>query len=54
LKVSIVPPADRVACTTRCELLEFGSFEFGRIIATFPDVRARVEAATARRPRAAR
>ena len=39
-----------VVCTTPCELLEFGSFEFGRLMATFPDVRVRVEAAVARRP----
>ena len=44
---------DRTAtatCATDCELLEFGSFEFGRVMATFPDVRSRVEAAVARRP----
>ena len=41
-----------VICATQCELLEFGSFEFGRVMATFPDVRARVEAAVARRPHA--
>jgi CRP-like cAMP-binding protein len=37
-------------CTTDCELVELGCFEFGRVMATFPDVRARVEAAAARRP----
>ncbi len=44
---------DRTAtaiCTTDCELLQFGSFEFGRVLATFPDVQARVDAAMARRP----
>ena len=41
-----------VTCSTDCELLEFGSFEFGRIVAAFPDVGARVEAAMSRRPRA--
>ena len=41
-----------VTCSTDCELLEFGRFEFGRIVAAFPDVAARVEAAMARRPRA--
>ena len=37
-------------CATDCELVELGSFEFGRVMATFPDVRARVESAAARRP----
>ena len=37
-------------CETDCELVEFGAYEFGRVMATFPDVRARVEAAAARRP----
>ena len=37
-------------CTTACELVELGGFEFGRVMATFPDVRARVDAAVARRP----
>jgi CRP-like cAMP-binding protein len=41
-----------VTCSTDCQLLEFGSFEFDRIVAAFPDVGARVEAAMARRPRA--
>jgi len=52
-EVALVEGSDRTAtaiCTTRCELLEFGTFEFGRVMATFPDVRARVEAAVARRP----
>ena len=35
---------------TDCELVELGRYEFGRVLATFPDVRARVEAAAARRP----
>ncbi len=39
-------------CATDCELLELGGHEFGRVLATFPDVRARVEAAVARRPHA--
>ena len=54
-EVALVEGSERTAtatCTTDCELLEFGSFEFGRIVATFPDVRARVEAAVARRPHA--
>lgn len=52
-EVALVEGTKRTAtaiCTTPCELLEFGSFEFGRVMATFPDVRARVEAAIARRP----
>ena len=54
-EVALVEGSERTAtatCTTDCELLEFGSFEFGRIMATFPDVRARVDAAVARRPHA--
>ena len=52
-EVALVEGGTRTAtaiCTTPCELLEFGSFEFERVMATFPDVRARVEAAIARRP----
>jgi CRP-like cAMP-binding protein len=52
-EVALVEGSERTAtatCTTDCELLQFGSFEFGRIMAAFPDVRARVEAAVARRP----
>jgi hypothetical protein len=55
-EVALVEGSERTAtatCATACELLRFGSFEFGRIMATFPDVRARVEAAVARRPHAA-
>jgi CRP-like cAMP-binding protein len=37
-------------CATPCSLLEFGAFEFSRLMARFPDVRVRVEAAVARRP----
>ncbi len=54
-EVALIEGSERTAtatCTTDCELLEFGSFEFGRIMATFPDVRARVDAAVARRPHA--
>jgi CRP-like cAMP-binding protein len=52
-EVALIEGSERTAtatCATDCELLEFGSFEFGRVMATFPDVRARVEAAVARRP----
>jgi trk system potassium uptake protein TrkA len=54
-EVALVEGSERTAtatCATACELLRFGSFEFGRIMATFPDVRARVDAAVARRPHA--
>jgi len=54
-EVGLIEGIERTAtaiCATECELLEFGSFEFGRVMATFPDVRARVEAAAARRPHA--
>ncbi|MEA2620507.1 MAG: hypothetical protein QOC97_1280, partial [Chloroflexota bacterium] len=54
-EVALMEGTERTAtatCTTACELLELGSFEFGRVMATFPDVRARVEAAVARRPHA--
>jgi len=54
-EVALVEGTDRTAtatCATDCEILEFGSFEFGRVMATFPDVRARVQAAVARRPHA--
>ena len=37
-------------CTTACEFVQLGRHEFGRIMARFPDVRARVAAAVARRP----
>jgi CRP-like cAMP-binding protein len=52
-EVALLEGSERTAtaiCTTACELLEFGSFEFSRVMSTFPDVRARVEAAAARRP----
>jgi CRP-like cAMP-binding protein len=39
-----------VTCTTACELVELGRHEFGRVLDRFPDVRARVDAAVARRP----
>ncbi len=39
-----------VTCTTDCEFVELGRHEFGRVMANFPDVGARVEAALARRP----
>ena len=54
-EVALIEGGTRTAtavCTTPCELLEFGSFEFGRVMANFPDIRARVEAAVSRRPHA--
>jgi CRP-like cAMP-binding protein len=41
-----------VVCATDCELVELGAHEFSRVMATFPEVRARIEAAAARRPHA--
>ena len=41
-----------VTCVTDCRLLELGGFEFGRVTATFPDIRARVAATIRRRPHA--
>jgi CRP-like cAMP-binding protein len=52
-EVAMIKGSARTAtaiCATPCSLLEFGAFEFSRLMATFPDVRARVEAAVARRP----
>ncbi len=52
-EIGLIEDRDRTAtatCVTDCEVVEFGSYEFGRVMATFPDVRLRVEAAAARRP----
>lgn len=52
-EVALLEGSDRTAtatCATDCELLGFGKFEFGRLLAAFPDVRARLEVAVARRP----
>jgi trk system potassium uptake protein TrkA len=52
-EVALIEGGARTAtaiCATTCELLEFGSFEFSRVMASFPDVRARLEAAVAQRP----
>ena len=54
-EVALIEGSERTAtatCTTDCELIQLGSFEFGRVMDSFPDVRARVEAAVARRPHA--
>ncbi len=52
-EIGLIEDRDRSAtatCATDCTVVEFGRFEFGRVMATFPDVRARVQAAAARRP----
>lgn len=52
-EIGLLEATERTAtatCTTECQVVEFGSHEFGRVMANFPDVRARVEAAAARRP----
>jgi CRP-like cAMP-binding protein len=41
-----------VTCATDCRLLVLGSFEFDRVTATFPDIRARIAATIKRRPHA--
>jgi CRP-like cAMP-binding protein len=53
-EIALVAGSDRTAtatCATDCELLEFGSHEFGRVMETFPEVRSRVASAMVRRPR---
>ena len=52
-EIALTDDTERTAtatCETDCELVQFGSWEFSRMMATFPDVRARVDAAAARRP----
>ena len=52
-EISLIEGGEHTAtatCATDCELVSFGGFEFGRLMATFPDVRVRVDAAMARRP----
>ncbi len=39
-----------VTCTTECEFVQLSRHEFGRVMERFPEVRARVAAAVARRP----
>ena len=39
-----------VTCATACEFVQLGRYEFGRVMARFPDVGARIDAAVARRP----
>jgi CRP/FNR family cyclic AMP-dependent transcriptional regulator len=45
------PRTATATCVTDCRLLSLGRFEFERLMATFPDVRAKVLAAIARRAR---
>jgi len=47
------PRTATATCVTDCRLLSLGHFEFDRLMATFPEVRAKVLAALARRARAA-
>jgi len=54
-EIALVEQGERTAtatCVTDCQLLVLGSFEFDRVMATFPEIRARVSAAVARRPHA--
>jgi CRP/FNR family transcriptional regulator, cyclic AMP receptor protein len=53
-EIALLEDGDRTAsatCATDCSFIRLGSHEFRRVVETFPDVRARVEAAVARRPR---
>jgi CRP-like cAMP-binding protein len=52
-EIGLLKGAERSAtarCETDCRFIRLDSHEFSRVIETFPDVRARVEAAVARRP----
>ena len=54
-EIALVEGGERTAtatCATDCQFLVLGSFEFGRVMARFPEIRARIEAAVARRPHA--
>lgn len=54
-EIALIEVGERTAtatCATDCRLLALGGFEFERVMATFPDVRARIEAAVKRRPHA--
>jgi CRP/FNR family transcriptional regulator, cyclic AMP receptor protein len=51
-EVALVEHSPRTAtatCVTDCRLLTLGHFEFDRLLARFPDVRAKVAAAMSRR-----
>jgi CRP-like cAMP-binding protein len=52
-EIALIEGGERTAtatCASDCVLVELSSFEFGRVMARFPEVRARVDAALARRP----
>jgi len=52
-EIALVEQGTRTAtatCATDCRLIMLGSFEFERVMATFPEVRARIGAAIKRRP----
>lgn len=52
-EIALVAGTARTAtatCSTDSELVEFGSFELGRLMARFTDVRSRIDAAVVRRP----
>jgi CRP-like cAMP-binding protein len=52
-EIGLIEDRERTAtatCATDCQLLEFDTYAFSRVLATFPDVQARVQAAAARRP----
>lgn len=53
-EIALVEDAERSAtatCTTDCTFIRLGSHEFRRVVETFPDIRSRISAAIARRPR---
>ena len=52
-EIGLVEGSARTAtatCATDCRFLELGRFEFGRVTATFPEVRSKLDAALRRRP----
>ena len=52
-EIGLVEGSARTAtatCATDCRFLELGRFEFGRVTATFPEVRSKLDAALKRRP----
>jgi CRP-like cAMP-binding protein len=54
-EIGLMEGAERSAtarCETDCTFVRLDSHGFSRVMETFPDVRARVSAAAARRPRA--
>ena len=52
-EIAMLEGSERTAtatCATDGDFLRLGSFEFGRLMARFPDIRERVETALTRRP----